>query len=180
MHRHRRLAATIVLGAAGLIGMTGCGSSSSSSSSSSSAAESSSGAGGNGSSSSSSASIPTVSIPGGGSGFCQQAASAIAQLNHLNAGLLGAGTTIDSVKQLFAADASVIDSLDNAAPSEIASDAHVVRAAFDQTNSNVQAAKTLQDLSTAVSPFEAPAVKTASDNLNAYGRTTCGITSSST
>ena len=164
---------SIALGATGLIALAGCGSSSSSSSSSTSAAA---GGGGNASapsesSSQSSFSVPTV--PGGGS-FCQQAAAVVAQLRSVPAEA-AAATSLDTLKQLIARDASAVDSLDGSAPSEIAADLHTLRVAIDQASSSMQSVTSLDQIDTAFAPLGTPAVKTASDHLGAYGQSACGI-----
>jgi hypothetical protein len=81
---------------------------------------------------------------------------------------------------MIAADAGVLDSLDSSAPSEIASDVHIVRAALDQANSQVQSASTLEQLSSAFAALSAPAVAAAGMHIGTYVSTACGISSTST
>jgi hypothetical protein len=85
-----------------------------------------------------------------------------------------------NLKQVMAADASAFDSLASSAPSEIAADFQTLRAAFDQMNSSIQSATSIEQLATVVAPLDTPAVKAAGDHLNAYGKTVCGITSATT
>jgi hypothetical protein len=104
----------------------------------------------------------------------------MAQLSHLSTGFSGAspGATpeIASLKQLIATADAAIDALDSSAPGEIAPAFHTLRAAYDQANSQVQSATTLQQLGPAVSGLGAPAVATADASITAYMTTSCGIT----
>ncbi|HEY6398033.1 MAG TPA: hypothetical protein VIX82_11320 [Solirubrobacteraceae bacterium] len=176
MHR-RSLLTGAVLVVTGSVALSACGSSSSSSTST----PSSGGASSASSSSSQSSASSSISLPGGS--FCQQAISAVAQFGQLGASLQqGAGTlpSLAGIKQVIAADAGVLDSLDGSAPSEIAADVHTIRAALDQANSQVQGATTLQQLSSAFTPLSAPAVSAAGAHISAYVKTACGISSTTT
>ena len=124
-----------------------------------------------------------ASINNAGGSFCSQAAADAAQLRALSTGLAtspGAVPTLESFKHLISSVDQAIDSLDSAAPSEIASDFHAVRAAYDQLNTQVQSATTLQQIGTAASSLSAPALKTSLTNVGNYFNNTCHLGATST
>ena len=92
----------------------------------------------------------------------------------------GAVPTLESFKHLISSVDQAIDSLDSAAPSEIAPDFHAVRAAYDQLNTQVQSATTLQQIGTAASSLSAPALKTSLTNVGNYFNNTCHLGATST
>jgi hypothetical protein len=102
-----------------------------------------------------------------------------AQISHLATGLggttPGATPSIKTFQPLYATIASAIDSLDGQAPSEIASAFHTFRSAFDQANSQLQAATSLAQLSSVFAGLSTPSVKAAGDSITAYMKGTCGI-----
>jgi hypothetical protein len=162
---HRRLFASgpfLVLAAA--LTLAACGGSSATSSS-----------GGSGSSSS--------AISAGGGSFCDQTRTVIAQLGQLGKAIVpspGATPDVTSYKQLLSTVAAAIDVLDGSAPSEIASDFHTFRAAYDQATTQVQSATTFTEVSAAFTTLSTPAVKAAGDHISAYLQTSCGINPSAT
>ena len=165
MHRPRLVSGAIAVGAAVLV-LSGCGSSSPTSSTSGTAAPT----------------VPTVatsSAAKSGTAFCVQAAATVAQLAHISAGFAavtpGATPSVTSIKQLFATADSAVDTLDSSAPSEISSAFHTLRAAYDQANSRVQGAATIQDLSTALTGLSTTALTTADTQITTYLQTSCGI-----
>jgi len=126
---------------------------------------------------------PTPSIGSGASTpFCQQAAQVAAQLTSLSAGLVGttpgATPSVTTYQQIFASTAQAIDSLDGSAPSEIANAFHVVRAAYDQANTEVQAATSSADLGTAMSALSSSTLTTANTTISNYFTNVCGISAS--
>jgi hypothetical protein len=161
----RIVAAMAPLALALTIAVSACGSSSSSSSS-------------GGSSSSSSGSINV-----GNGSFCDQTRSAISQIDGLSKTLVpspGATPNVTGFKQLISSLTSAIDALDGNAPGEIASDFHTLRTAYDTANTQVQSATTIEQIGTAFSSVDTPAVKTATDNISNYLKNTCGINPSAT
>jgi hypothetical protein len=123
-------------------------------------------------------STPLFSVPAGSS-FCSSAASIGAQLSHAGTSLLGlspgATPSLAAYKQLIATATSAIDGFDNAAPSAIASAFHTLRAAYDQANTAVQSATSLQEMATAFTSLSTQAVKDASSAITTYMTSTCGI-----
>lgn len=117
-----------------------------------------------------------------GSSFCLQGAAAVAQLSHISAGFAsttpGATPDVASIKQLFATADSGVDALDSSAPSEISAAFHTLRAAYDQANSQVQAATSLEQLSAAVDGLSSASISSADDQITNYMKNTCGITPS--
>jgi hypothetical protein len=144
--------------------VTTCGGSSSTSSSA-------------GGSSSSAASSAGVIKPGGS--FCDQARSFVTQLSQLAKSSLGtvpgATPNVNGYKQLFGAVTSVVDQLDSSAPGEIATAMHTLRAAYDQANTSVQNATTLQEMGIALQSINATPVQNAATQLTTYLTSTCGI-----
>ncbi len=88
----------------------------------------------------------------------------------------GATPSVTAYKQLFATGASAIDSLDSQAPSDIASAFHTFRAAYDQANTQAQAATTFAQFGAVGAAFNTPAVTSASTQITAYMQGKCGIT----
>jgi hypothetical protein len=126
-----------------------------------------------------SSTTPLVSIPAGSS-FCSSAAGIGAQLSHVSTGLFaglspGATPSLSAYKQLIATVSAAIDGFDNAAPSAIASAFHTLRAAYDQANTVVQNATSLQDISAAFTSLSTQAVKDASSAITTYMTSSCGI-----
>jgi hypothetical protein len=126
-----------------------------------------------------SSTTPLVSIPAGSS-FCGAAAGLGAQLSHVSTGLFaglspGATPSLTAYKQLIATVTSAIDGFDNAAPSAIASAFHTLRAAYDQANTAVQNATSLQGIGTAFGSLSSQAVKDAGHAITAYMTSSCGI-----
>jgi len=110
--------------------------------------------------------------------LCQQALADAAQLRSLSTGLTispGAVPTVDSFKHLISTVDAAIDSLDSSAPSEIASDFHAVRAAYDQLNSQVQSATSLQQIGTDAAALGTPALRTSLTNIGNYFTNTCHL-----
>jgi len=145
---------------AGGLALSACGSSSSSSGGSSN-----SGGGG--------------SINVGNGSFCDQTKSAIAQIDQLGKSFAptspGATPNVEGFKTLIAQLTSAIDQLDGNAPGEIASAFHTLRAAYDQANTQVQTATTLDQIGTAFQTVDTDAVKTAGDQITTYLHNSCGI-----
>jgi len=140
---------------------------------------------GGSSSSGGAGSTPTaVAINGGGGSFCDQSKNVVAQLAQLGKSLTpsspGATPNVSGFKQLIAAADSAIDSLDGSAPGEIATAFHTLRTAYDQASAKVQTATTFQEMSSDLAGLDTPAVKTASDQVTAYFKNTCGINPSAT
>jgi len=152
--------------------LSGCGSSTPTPSSS---------GGGGGSATQSTA--PTLSAPGGSS-FCGQVVGLGAQLQHVGSGFLSAspGATPDfnAYKQLFATATSAIDGLAGSAPSQISTQFQTLRTAYDQLNSQVQAATSFTQFGAAISTLGTPAVASAAQAITAYMTTTCGFKSTPT
>jgi hypothetical protein len=172
MQRHSFFAGATLL-VAGSMALSACGSSSSSSS----------GASSSGASSSSAAS---VSIPGGSS-FCNQVASVVAQFSQIGSQLGSALVTSPGVtpnitpfKQLVATVAGVLDQLDSSAPGEIAASFHTLRGAFDQAATQVQSATSLAQISSAFAALSTPAVQAANTAVDGYVKGTCGVGTSTT
>jgi hypothetical protein len=119
-----------------------------------------------------------------GGDFCTQVQHFATQFLQVERGLInvtpGATPNVATTKQLIAAIASLIDGLDSSAPGGIATDVHTLRTAFDQANTQVQAATSLQQLSTAFAPLSAPAVTSADHAVTAYLTATCHITPAAT
>lgn len=136
--------------------------------------------------SSSGGTAPTATpAPAGGnsgSSFCVQGAAAVAQLSQIGRGFAsttpGATPSVASIKQLFATADSAVDALDSSAPSEISSAFHTLRAAYDQANSQVQAATTLDQLSAALDGLDTTSLHSADDQITNYMQNTCGISPS--
>jgi hypothetical protein len=102
------------------------------------------------------------------------------QLSHVGTGLFaglspGATPSLTAYKQLIATTTSAIDGFDNAAPSAIAPAFHTLRAAYDQANTAVQSATSLQDISAAFTSLSSQAVKDAGTAITTYMTSTCGI-----
>jgi len=132
-------------------------------------------------SSSTSSSSSSISVPAGSS-FCTQVATAVAQFGQIGSAFRaspGAVPSVTTIKQTIAAEASLLDSLDNSAPSQIKSAFDTLRSAFDQANSQVQNATTLQDLSGAFSSLNGPAITSAGTAITSYLQSSCGALSSS-
>jgi hypothetical protein len=167
MHRPLVASGALLIGSA-VLALSGCGSSNTTSS---------------GAGTSAPTSAPTSAGANSGSAFCVQAAAAVAQLQHIGAGFAattpGATPSVASIKQLFATADSAIDTLDSSAPSQISSAFHTLRAAYDQANSQVQAATTIEGLSGALSGLSSTSLTTADDQITAYLQTSCGISSPS-
>jgi hypothetical protein len=119
-----------------------------------------------------------VNNNGSGGSFCTQAANDAAQLSHLSSGLVTPGATpnVAAVKQLIATLDQAVDSLDSAAPSEIASDFHTLRSAYDQAASEAQSASTFQQLATVFTKLDNASLKSAATHVEDYFKNTCGIT----
>ncbi len=166
MHRPRVASGALLAGAIALA-LSACGSSTTSSSSAATTQPT---------------SAPTSAAANSGSSFCTQVGTVMAQLSHLSTGFSGAspGATPDvaSLKQLIATADAAIDALDSSAPGDIASAFHTLRAAYDQANSQVQSATTIEQIAPAMAGFAAPAVATAGRSITAYMTTSCGITAS--
>ncbi len=125
-----------------------------------------------------SSSTPSFSVPAGSS-FCSAAANIAAQLSHAGTSAFGlspgATPSLTAYKQLIATATAAIDGFDNAAPSAIASAFHTLRAAYDQANTAVQSATSLQGMATAFTSLSTQAVKDASTAITAYMTSSCGI-----
>lgn len=133
-----------------------------------------------GSSSNGPTSAPAVAPAGNNSStFCTQAGAIVAGFRNLGSALItspGATPSITAYKQLIASGANAIDSLDSQAPSDIASAFHTFRAAYDQANTQAQAATAFEQFAAVGTSFGTPAVKSASDQITAYLAGKCGIT----
>jgi outer membrane murein-binding lipoprotein Lpp len=127
-------------------------------------------------------SVPTLSVPGGS--FCGQVVGLGAQLQHVSSGFLsaspGATPDFDAYKQLFATATSAIDGLAGSAPSEISTQFQTLRSAYDQLNSQVQAATSFTQFGAAASTLGTPAVANAAKAITAYMTNTCGFHSTPT
>jgi len=158
MSRRILLAITPVVLAAGLA-LSACGSSNSSSSNNNN--------GGGG------------SVNVGNGSFCDQTKSAIAQIEQLSKSFVpataGATPDVASFKTLIANVTSAIDQLDGNAPGEISSAFHTLRTAYDQANTQVQTATTLEQIGNAFSTVDTDQVKAASDQISKYLQNSCGI-----
>lgn len=133
------------------------------------------------STSSSSTTTSSISVPAGSS-FCTQVATAVAQFGQIGSAFRsspGAVPSVATIKQTIAAEASLLDSLDSSAPSQIKSAFDTLRNAVDQANSQVQNATTLQDLSGAFSSLNGPAISSAGTAITSYLQSSCGAVSSS-
>lgn len=158
----RGFAAGVVVAALAVLALTGCGSSSPSPTPTPQVGT-----------------TPLVSIPAGSS-FCSAAAGVSTQLSHVGTGLFaglspGATPSLTAYKQLIATTTSAIDGFDNAAPSAIATAFHTLRAAYDQANTAVQSATSLQDISAAFTSLSTQAVKDAGTAITTYMTSSCGI-----
>jgi hypothetical protein len=126
-------------------------------------------------------STPLISVPAGSS-FCLQSASIAAQFAHASSSIFsvspGATPSITAYQQAIAATTSAIDGLDSSAPGEIASSVHVLRVAYDQLNTQMQGATSLQQLATLFTSLDTPAIKAAGTAISDYLKNTCGITPS--
>lgn len=130
---------------------------------------------------SSSNATPTVAPAGNNSSsFCTQAGVLVTQFAGLGAALSpttpGAVPSLTALKQFFAAGATALDSMDSQAPTEIASAFHTLRTAYDQANTSVQSATTVDQLSTVFTSFNTPSLTAASSQVTAYMQSKCGIT----
>lgn len=127
--------------------------------------------------------VPTLSVPAGSS-FCGQVVGLAAQLKHVGSSFLSAspGATPDfnAYKQLFATVTSAIDGLAGSAPSEISTQFQTLRSAYDQLNSQVQAATSFTQVGAAGSTLGTPAVASADKAITAYMTNTCGFKSTPT
>jgi hypothetical protein len=133
-------------------------------------------------SSSSPTPTPKAAVGNNSSAFCTQAGVVVAGFANLGTTLAptspGAVPNLTSIKQVIATGAAALDSLDSAAPSEIASAFHTFRTAYDQANSAAQAATTIDQFTNVFAPFNTPAVTAASTRIESYLATKCGITPS--
>ena len=124
------------------------------------------------------------SINVGNGSFCDQTKSAIAQIEQLGKSFTptspGATPNVQGFKTLIAQLTSAIDQLDGNAPGEIASAFHTLRAAYDQANTQVQTATTLEQIGTAFQTVDTNAVKAAGDQITTYLKNSCGINPSAT
>ena len=149
-----------MLAALAVAGLAACGGSSSPSSS------------GQGSSHSpqSSGGAPVVA----GDPFCTQSATFKTQIAHIGTGVTTTSTpTLDDYKALINSVDQALDGLDAAAPSAIASDFHTARAAYDQANTQVQAATSMQQIGQIFQGVGTPAIHTAATNISAWYQANC-------
>ncbi len=119
-------------------------------------------------------------ISGGGGSFCQQILTFVGQIRQIGSGAFGGaspGATPNptAYKQFFATITSAVDSLDGSAPGEIASSFHTLRASYDQANAVVQNATTFEQMASAFSGLDSPAIKGANTNVQNYLTSTCGL-----
>jgi hypothetical protein len=87
---------------------------------------------------------------------------------------------IGVIRQGWTSDASVFDSLDSSAPSEIKPAFDTMRAAIDKVTSNLQSATSLSQSETIFAPYHVSVVAAAGGTISSYIMSSCGITSAST
>ncbi len=125
---------------------------------------------------------PFTAAGNGSSDFCAQMGAVVAQFSHAGAAFTGTspGATpdVDAFKHLIASSATAIDGLDSQAPGEISSAFHTLRAAYDQANTQAQAATRFDQLANIFTGLDQGAIKAANQQVDAYLRTKCGITPS--
>ena len=128
--------------------------------------------------SSSSAATASASFSSSGGSFCSQVQSDAAQLTQIDKGVVvspGAVPTVQTYKTLIGNVDQAIDSLAGSVPGDISTDFGTIRTAYDQLNSQVQSATTLQQIIGDFQVFSTPTLKTASTNVGNYFKNTCHV-----
>ena len=83
-------------------------------------------------------------------------------------------TSLDQAKDVLRSQVAALETLDENAPTEIASDSHTLRVYFDDVESAVSRITTMDELVSAY--IDAPVeIADASDRLKAYARSHCGL-----
>ena len=109
-----------------------------------------------------------------GGSLCTSAQGNETALTHIGTGITNTTTpTVADFQQLVHSVDQAVDSLDSSAPSAIASDFHAIRAAYDQANTQVQGATSMQQISAAFSVIGSASLRPHITNVENYFQANC-------